>query len=93
MKIMNTKIARTLVLALGLTAVVGALFAGLDGFPKRAVTLEMSIHYLDAAIEEDVIAEATVRRRGRSVVFFSVDAFTDSGKAIAHGELAYRVIM
>jgi len=75
------------------TAVVGALFSGLEKPPRRAVTLDMHIHYLDAAIEEDVIAEATVRRRGRSVVFLSVDATTDSGKAVAHGELSYRVIV
>ena len=74
------------------TAVVGALFSGFDKPPKRAVTLDMHIHYLGAAIEEDVIAEATVRRRGRSVVFLCVDAKTESGKDVAHGELSYRVI-
>ncbi len=75
------------------TAVVGALFSGFETMPRRVVTLDMHIHYLDAAVEQDVIAEARVRRRGRSVVFLTVDCHTDDGKQVAHGELSYRVVL
>jgi uncharacterized protein (TIGR00369 family) len=75
------------------TVVVGAIVSGLEGPPARLLTLDLSIQYLDAVREEDLIAEAWVRRRGRSIVFLAVDVRTPSGKHAAHGETTYKVQM
>jgi uncharacterized protein (TIGR00369 family) len=75
------------------TVVVGAVISGLSGPPARLLTLDLSIQYLDAVAEEDMIAQAWVRRRGRSIVFLAADVTTPSGKHAAHGELTYKVQM
>ena len=77
------------------TSVVGAVYSGLDPTspPKRIVTIDMHIHYTDAGVEEDLVAHAAVRRRGRTIVFLEVDVIGDrTGKTIAHGELSYMVV-
>ncbi len=59
---------------------------------RQVVTLDMTIQYLSAAIEEDLIAEAVVRRRGRKTINVSVDIEgVISKNAIAHGELVFMV--
>jgi uncharacterized protein (TIGR00369 family) len=75
------------------TVVVGTIISGLEEPPARLLTLDMSVHYLDALLEEDAIAEGWMRRRGRSIVFLAVEVTTPSGKAVAHGELTYKVVM
>jgi uncharacterized protein (TIGR00369 family) len=74
------------------TAVVGAVFSGVQEMPRRIVTINMLVQYMDAVIEEDVIAHAWVRKRGRSTVFLSVECETPSGKQVCHGELVYRIV-
>ena len=69
-----------------------AIFSGLDKPPKASATIDLHMHYLAANADQDLIAEARVRRRGRSVVFVSVDVTTASGVAAAHGELSFQVI-
>ncbi|MCB0219006.1 MAG: PaaI family thioesterase [Chrysiogenetes bacterium] len=72
------------------TAVVGAIFSNVgETFPKRIVTIDMHIHYMGAVTEKDVICHASVRRRGRSIVFLQTEAVDEDGKAVAHGELSY----
>ena len=73
------------------TVVVGAILSGLDAPPRRLLTIDLHVHYLDAAVNEDVVAEARVRRRGRSLVFLEVEARGADGREIAHGEICYRV--
>ena len=75
------------------TVVVGAILSGLDGFPKFLATIDMHVHYLGAVIRKDVIAEAWVRRRGRSILYLAVDAWMEDGVQVAHGELAYRIVV
>lgn len=77
------------------TAVVGAVFSEIDMStpPKRLLTIDMHIHYTDAGFEEDLVAHAAVRRRGRKIVFLEVDVIgANTGKLIAHGELSYMVV-
>lgn len=77
------------------TTVVGAIFSELDPTkpPKRLVTIDMHVHYTAAGVEEDLIAHAAVRRRGRTIVFLEVDVFgANTNKLIAHGELSYMVV-
>ena len=74
------------------TAAALAVFSGYDSPPKTTATIDLHVHYLEANSDEDVVAEAWIRRRGRSVVFVEVDARTDSGTQVAHGELSFRVV-
>lgn len=50
--------------------------------PFHSVSLQ--INYLAAAIDEGIVAEATLLRRGKELVFVEVDVATDAGKSIAH---------
>jgi uncharacterized protein (TIGR00369 family) len=61
----------------------------LDQQPYLAC-VDMSVQYLSAAIEEDVIAEANVLRRGRDVFFLDVALRSSDGRPICQGLLSYR---
>jgi len=53
----------------------------------------MHVHYTSAGVKEDLIAFASVRKRGRTMVFLETDVIGEkSGKLIAHGELSYMLI-
>src|SRR5262245_35020355 len=54
-------------------------------------TLDLSVLYLAAAIGEDVIADAHVLRRGKEIVYASVEVATNAGKPIARGLVTHRV--
>jgi len=73
------------------TVVIGAILSMLATDPRRLATIDLHVHFLDAVSDEDVIAEARVRRRGKAVVFVEVDARTPAGREIAHGEVACRI--
>ncbi|MFN7952478.1 MAG: PaaI family thioesterase [bacterium] len=73
------------------TVVVGTIFSNVTQIPRKLLTIDMHVHYLDAAVEEDVIAEGLMRRRGRSIVFLQAEVRTASGKDVAHGELSYKL--
>ena len=57
-----------------------------------AATLDLSVNYLAAAIGEDIVAEATVLRRGKEIVYSDVYVRNDAGKPIAKGLVAYRAV-
>jgi uncharacterized protein (TIGR00369 family) len=61
----------------------------LDQEPYLAC-VDMSVQYLSAAIEEDVIAEANVLRRGRDLFFLDVALRSPDGRPICQGLLSYR---
>ena len=75
------------------TAVVPALFSVLDGIPRKMLTIDLHVHYFDAGFEEDLIAEGWTRRRGRSTAFVTAEVATVSGKLLAAGNMAYRIVM
>jgi uncharacterized protein (TIGR00369 family) len=54
-------------------------------------TVDVSIAYLAAAINEGVVAEARVLRRGKELTFAEVDVRTEGGKPIARGLVARRL--
>ncbi|MGH9204145.1 MAG: PaaI family thioesterase, partial [Vicinamibacterales bacterium] len=62
------------------TAVIGAILSTLRDRPRRLATVDLHVQYLDRVVDEDVIAEARVRRRGQTIVFVEVDARTDGGR-------------
>lgn len=71
--------------AASLVAIGGAEAAGAAG-----VVVDGTVHYLAAAIGEDVAAEARVLRRGKELAFVAVDVATAAGKAIATGLVVWR---
>jgi uncharacterized protein (TIGR00369 family) len=69
--------------------VLGAILSMLPERPRRAATIDLHVHFMDAVAGEDVIAEARIRRRGKSIVFAEADARTPSGRGIAHAETSW----
>jgi len=55
-------------------------------------TVSMTVNYLAPAQNIDLVAEARIIRRGRSLVFLDVDVFAPSGERIAKGQLTYKVV-
>jgi uncharacterized protein (TIGR00369 family) len=53
-------------------------------------TLDLSVNYLAAAIGEDIVATAEVLRRGKEIIYSTVDVRNDAGKRIATGLATYR---
>lgn len=73
------------------TAAVAAVRSPFDERPRRLATVDLHVHFLDAVADEDVIAEARVRRRGRSLVFLEIAARTEAGREVAHAEACWRI--
>lgn len=74
------------------TAAAMAIYSGLDKPPRSSATIDLHVHYLEAVVDEDMIAQAVIRRRGRSIVVVAVDVATASGRQVAHGELSFQVV-
>jgi uncharacterized protein (TIGR00369 family) len=53
-------------------------------------TVDFSVQYLSAAIEEDVVAAASVIRRGRDLFFLEGLAYTTDDRPICKGLMIYR---
>lgn len=75
------------------TSVVAVMLDIAGGPIKKMVTLDMHIHYLDAGVEEDLLAHAFARRAGGRISYLEVEVVgADSGKSISHGELCYMLV-
>ena len=73
------------------TIVVAGSLAGASGASGSAgAPVDVFLNYLAAAINEDLVAEARVLRRGKELSYVDVDVHTDGGKPIAKGLLTYR---
>lgn len=70
--------------------VARACFADLS--EPDALTLDLSVDYLAAAIGEDIVADATVLRRGKELVYSDIEVANSSGKRIAKGLVTSRVV-
>ena len=55
-------------------------------------TVSMTVNYLAPARQIDLVAEARIIRRGRSLVFLDVDVFAPDSERIAKGQLTYKVV-
>jgi uncharacterized protein (TIGR00369 family) len=58
---------------------------------SQSATMGMSINYLNPAVESDLIAIAKVRKRGRRIVYLSVEVTDQSGQPIADSLVTFRV--
>jgi uncharacterized protein (TIGR00369 family) len=61
---------------------------GAESGPWHTATVQ--INYLAAAQAQDVVAHATLLRRGKELCFVETDVATDDGKPIAHATAAVR---
>jgi uncharacterized protein (TIGR00369 family) len=52
--------------------------------------VDLAVTYLAAAVNEDIVGEARVLRRGKELAFVEVDVRTGGGKAIARGLVTHR---
>lgn len=72
---------------------VAAAWAGHEDFKGlKGATLGLSLSYLAPARGVDLVATATVRRRGRAVVFLDVEVRSDPGDAVvATAQVTYHL--
>ena len=63
-----------------------------DTVPENlaGATVSMSVSFVAAARATDLIARATVVRRGRSLCFCEVTVSDAAGGVVAHGSMVYR---
>ncbi len=73
------------------SAGVIAAWSDADPSATRGATADLSVSYLLAAHAVDLIAEARVIRRGRSLVFVEVDVISSTGERIAKGMVTYKL--
>ena len=62
------------------------------GDGESYTTVEMKINFLAPVVGQDVIAEATIVRRGRSIVVGDVDVRTESGEMVGKSLVTYMVL-
>jgi uncharacterized protein (TIGR00369 family) len=72
------------------SVVVPAIGAGYDE-PVRFATVDLHVQYQGAVVNQDMVAEGWVTRRGRSVVFCEAEVCTAAGEVVAKGFMTYRV--
>ena len=73
---------------------IAAALVGRAGTDDRADlehgVVDLAVTYLAAAINEGIVAEARLLRRGKELAFVEVDVRSDGGKAIARGLVTHR---
>jgi uncharacterized protein (TIGR00369 family) len=73
---------------------VAASLVGRSGVEERSGlehgVVDMAVTYLAAAINEDIVAEGRLLRRGKELAFVEVDVRTGAGKSIARGLVTHR---
>jgi uncharacterized protein (TIGR00369 family) len=78
-----------------LVALAGTLAAwtGIDlGAEPHLACVDLTMQYLAASGDEDVLAEARVLRRGREVVFLDIAVRSRAGAPVCHGTLTYQAV-
>ena len=58
----------------------------------RASTVSMSIQYVGAAKQSDLLCHAKAVRRGRELTFTEITATDANGAVVAHGIQTYRIV-
>ena len=70
--------------------VVPAIGVGYDDDVTFA-TIDLHVQFHGAVVEQDMIAEGWVTRRGRSIVFCEAEVMVPDGSGVARGFMTYRV--
>lgn len=81
--------------AIAALADTSAMAAAWSGVPApesmRGITVDLTVHYLAPASATDLVAEARVLRRGRSLVHLAVDVTATGGTPIAVAIATYKL--
>ena len=70
-------------------AIFGPRMAEPGARPPLGATIDMNLHYLSPAVKEDLVAEARILKRGRSISVAEVGVKTPGGKEVARGLVTY----
>jgi uncharacterized protein (TIGR00369 family) len=74
------------------TAATAASWAGAElSDAPRGATVSLTVNYVRAATGQDVVADARVVRRGRSLCFCDVRVTDADDRLVAHGVVTYRL--
>ena len=57
----------------------------------RSATISMTINYTGFATESDLVARATVRRKGKRIASISIEIVDDSGALVADALITYKI--
>src|SRR5579863_6954888 len=57
----------------------------------RSATISMTVNYTGFATESDLVARATVRRKGKRIASLSVEITDDSGALVADALVTYKI--
>jgi len=75
------------------TAGAAAAWSGHDMTKgMKAATVGMSVEYLGATKEQDLVATAKAIKRGKELIFTEIDVADAEGKPVAKAILTYRIV-
>lgn len=58
---------------------------------QRSATISMTVNYTGPGIQSDLVARATVRRKGKRIASLSVDIRDNHGELIADSMVTYKI--
>jgi uncharacterized protein (TIGR00369 family) len=74
------------------TAATLAAWSGLDSLENvRGTTISLTVTFVAAARGRDIVADARVVRRGRSICFCDVEVEDGEGTTVAQGLVTYKL--
>jgi uncharacterized protein (TIGR00369 family) len=80
------------ILSLADSAATAAVWSTVEEREKyRGLTIDLSLSFISAARNVDLIARAQVLKRGRSICYCEVDVETEAGVLIAKAKVAYKL--
>ena len=72
------------------TVVVPAVGGGYDE-PRQLFTIDIQLRFLAAIVDDDLVAEGWVTRRGRQIVYCDAEVCSGAGTLAATATLTYKV--
>lgn len=74
------------------TAATVAAWSGLESLENaRGTTVSLTVNFVAAARAQDLVAEASILRRGRSICFCEVGVEDGAGTTVAKGLVTYKL--
>lgn len=58
---------------------------------ERSATISITVNFLSPAIKDDLVARATVRRKGRNVASLTVEVRNRAGELVADALVTYKI--
>ena len=79
--------------ALADTTATAVAWSGVDAGnpPQRGTTISLSVDFMLGARGRDLLAEGTIARRGKSIVFCNVAVRNTEGEQVAQAKAVYKI--